>query len=270
MTLKIVVCIKQVPETNKVKIDPVTKTMIRTGVKSIMNPDDKNALEGALKLKDEFTDAKVTVITMGPEQATEILKEAIAMGADRSILLSDRKFAGSDTWATSTIISSAIKKIMQDEGVDIVMCGRQAIDGDTAQVGPQIAEFLDFPIISYVEELKYENSKVHVKRALEDGYFLIEAPTPVVLTAIKELNTPRYPHMKRIFETYGENPERKIERWDASLFKLDETKIGLKGSPTRVKATFTPSRKFEGEMLEGSIMNITRNLVVRLKERQIL
>ncbi len=270
MTLKIIVCIKQVPDTNKVKIDKETGTLIRKGIKSIFNPDDKNALEGALQLKDSIEDVKITVLSMGPGQASAIIKEAISMGADRGILLSDRVFAGSDTWATSTIIASAIKKIQEQDGYDIILCGRQAIDGDTAQVGPQIAEHLKIPIISYVEELKYENNTVKVKRALEDGYFKIECPTPVVLTAIKELNIPRYPHMKRIFETFGENPERPMEVWTADEFELDRSQIGLKGSPTRVKKTFTPAHKFEGEILKGSFNEMAKTLILRLKERQII
>jgi len=270
LTLKIIVCIKQVPDTNKVKIDKETGTLIRKGIKSILNPEDKNALEEALRLKDKIKDVNITVISMGPGQASAVVKEAIAMGADRGILLSDRKFAGSDTWATSTILASAIEKIKEDDGADIIFCGRQAIDGDTAQVGPQIAEHLNLPIISYVEELKYDKNKVQVKRALEDGHFVMECPTPVVLTTIKELNTPRYPHMKRIFETFGDDPIRKIEIWSAENLNLENTKMGLNGSPTRVKNIFTPTRKFEGEILQGNPKEVARQLIVRLKERQII
>jgi len=182
MKINIAVCIKQVPNTNKVKIDKKTGTLIRKGIKSICNPDDKNALEEALRLKDTYDNVKITVISMGPSQATIILKEALAMGADRGILLSDRKFAGSDTLATSTILASALRKIQEEEGIDIIFCGRQAIDGDTAQVGPQIAQHLDLPIISYVQELEYLGDKVQVKRALENGYMLMESQIPVVLT----------------------------------------------------------------------------------------
>ena len=270
MTLKILVCIKQVPDTNNVKIDKETGTLIRKGIKSILNPEDKNALEEALRLKDEIEDVSITVLSMGPKQASAVIKEAIAMGADRGILLSDRNFAGSDTWATSSILSSAIMKIQEEDGLELIFCGRQAIDGDTAQVGPQIAQHLELPIISYVEELKYSKNKVHVKRALEDGYFLVECPTPVVLTAIKKLNIPRYPHMKRIFETFGDNPERPIEIWTSEDINLEKTKMGLNGSPTRVKKVFTPSRKFEGEILEGNAKEVSRQLIVRLKERQII
>jgi len=270
MKLKVLVCIKQVPDTNNVKIDKETGTLIRKGIKSILNPEDKNALEEALRLKDEIGDVFITVLSMGPNQASVVVKEAIAMGADRGILLSDRNFAGSDTWATSAILSSAINKIKEEDGLDLIFCGRQAIDGDTAQVGPQIAQHLKLPVISYVEELKYSENKVLVKRAVEDGHYIVECPTPVLLTAVKQLNTPRYPNMKRIFETFGENPERPIETWTAEDISLAKENMGLNGSPTRVKKIFTPSRKFEGEFLQGNPKEVARQLIVRLKERQII
>ncbi|MHA1474979.1 MAG: electron transfer flavoprotein subunit beta [Promethearchaeota archaeon] len=269
--MNIAVCIKQVPNTNQVKIDKKTGTLIRKGIKSICNPDDKNALEEALRLKDNYANVKITVISMGPSQASIIIKEALAMGADRGILLSDRKFAGSDTLATSTILSSALRKIQEEEVIDIIFCGRQAIDGDTAQVGPQIAQHLDLPIISYVQELEYLGNKVQVKRALENGYMLMESQIPVVLTTINELNTPRYPHMQRIFDVFGENPVIPVETWTADdLPDLDRTQIGLNGSPTRVKKTYTPDRTFKGEILKGDPMDVAQLLVERLKEKQII
>jgi electron transfer flavoprotein beta subunit len=271
MTINIAVCIKQVPNTNQVKIDKKTGTLIRKGIKSICNPDDKNALEEGLKLKDTYDNVKITVISMGPSQAEIIIKEALAMGADRGILLSDRQFAGSDTLATSTILASALRKIQEEEGLDIIFCGRQAIDGDTAQVGPQIAQHLDLPIISYVQELKYLGDKVQVKRALENGYMQIEAQIPVVLTTINELNTPRYPHMQRIFDVFGENPLIPVETWTVDdLPDLDRTQIGLNGSPTRVKKTYTPDRTFKGEILKGDPMDVAQLLVKSLKEKQII
>ena len=271
MTFNIAVCIKQVPNTNQVKIDKKTGTLIRKGIKSICNPDDKNALEEALRLKDNYDNVKITVISMGPSQASIILKEALAMGADRGILLSDRKFAGSDTLATSTILASALRKIQEEEEIDIIFCGRQAIDGDTAQVGPQIAQHLDLPIISYVQELEYLGDKVQVKRALENGYMLMESQIPVVLTTINELNTPRYPHMQRIFDVFGENPLIPVETWTVDdLPDLDRTQIGLNGSPTRVKKTYTPDRTFKGEILKGDPMNVAQLLVESLKEKQII
>ena len=271
MTINIAVCIKQVPNTNQVKIDKKTGTLIRKGIKSICNPDDKNALEEALRLKDTYENVKITVISMGPSQAAIIIKEALAMGADRGILLSDRKFAGSDTLATSTILASALRKIQEEEGLDIVFCGRQAIDGDTAQVGPQIAQHLDLPIISYVQELKYLGDKVHVKKALENGYMEIEAQIPVVLTTVDGLNTPRYPHMQRIFDVFGKNPVIPVETWTVNdLPNLDRTQIGLDGSPTRVKTTYTPDRTFNGEILIGDPADVAQLLVESLKQKQII
>ena len=195
--MKIIVCIKQVPDTTEVKLDPKTGRLIRDGVPSIINPDDKNALEEALHIKDENPDTTVTVVSMGPPQADVAMREALAMGADEAILISGREFGGSDTWATSYIIATAIKKIPD---YDIIFCGRQAIDGDTAQVGPQIAEQLNIPQITYVQKLDIEGDKVIVQRQLEDGYTVVEAKMPVLLTAIKELNTPRYMTPKGIFE----------------------------------------------------------------------
>ena len=188
--MKIIVLMKQVPNTNEVKIDPKTGTLIREGVPSIINPDDKNALEEALKIKEE-KGGSVTVLTMGPPQADFALREALAMGADEAILLTDRVFAGADTWATSLALAKAIQKIGE---YDLIFAGRQAIDGDTAQVGPEIAEHLGLPQVTYVRKVvSLEGNKVVVERALEDGYEVIECQLPAVLTAIKELNVPRYP-----------------------------------------------------------------------------
>jgi len=277
MTINVAVCIKQVPNTNRVKIDKKTGTLIRKGIASICNPDDKNALEEALKLKDNNEDVKITVLSMGPSQAAIVLKEALAMGADRGILLSDRKFAGSDTLATSTILAAALRKIGEQEkknkknGLDIIFCGNQAIDGDTAQVGPQIAQHLDLPIVSYVQEFEYLRNKIIAKRALENGYMKIESRIPVVITTINNLNTPRYPHIGRIFDVYGKNPKIQIETWTAEdLPDLDQTQIGLSGSPTRVRRIFTPDRTFHGEILKGDPIHIAKLLVDRLKQKQII
>jgi electron transfer flavoprotein alpha/beta subunit len=263
--MNIIVCLKQVPDTNEVKIDPVKGTLIREGVPSIINPDDKNALEEALRIKDENENVKVTVLSMGPPQAETALVEAIAMGADEAVLLSDRAFAGSDTWATSTALAAGVKAIGD---YDIVFCGRQAIDGDTAQVGPQIAEHLDLPQITYVEELKLENGKVIAKRALEDGYFVIESEMPVLITAIKELNEPRYPSIKGIYKGYsGEN----IKVLSAKDVDADMDNIGLDGSPTQVNKSFTPpGRGGESEIIEGDPSEQARQLIVRLKEEKII
>jgi len=263
--MNIIVCLKQVPDTNEVKIDPVRGTLIREGVPSIINPDDRNALEEALRIKDRNKDVKVTVLSMGPPQADVALREAIAMGADEAILLSDRAFAGSDTWATSTALSAGLKKIGD---FDIIFCGRQAIDGDTAQVGPQIAEHLDLPQITYVEDLQINGDKVVTKRALEDGHFVIESSMPVLLTAIKELNEPRYPSIKGIYEAHKGD---KVRIWSAKDVDADFDNLGLNGSPTQVNKSFTPpGRSGVGEMLKGNAKESVRDLIIKLKEKQVI
>ncbi|SDZ18462.1 electron transfer flavoprotein beta subunit [Proteiniborus ethanoligenes] len=265
--MRIIVCVKQVPDTNEVRIDPVKGTLIREGVPSIINPDDKNALEEALKIKDTHDDVEVIVLSMGPPQAREALREAIAMGADEAILLSDRAFAGADTWATSITLASAIEKI---GSYDIIFCGRQAIDGDTAQVGPQIGEHLGLPQITYVENLEINGKSITAQRSLEDGYYVVKSDMPVLLTAIKELNNPRYPSVKGIYKSYRDE-EKLIKVWTVEDIDVDREQIGLKGSPTQVKRSFTPeSRKTGGEMLQGNPSEVARQFVVRLKERQII
>ena len=265
--MKIVVCVKQVPDTNEVRINHETGTLIRDGVPSIINPDDKNALEEALRIKDKVDDVNVTVLTMGPPQAKESLNEALAMGADEAILLTDRAFAGSDTWATATILAAAVEKIGD---YDIVFCGRQAIDGDTAQVGPEMAEFLDLPQITYVQELeiKQEDKKVVAKRAIEDGQYIIESSMPVVLTAIKELNEPRYMSTWGIFQNVKNNPVKVMTLDD---LEIDTTQIGLKGSPTNVYKTFVPTNKFEGEILQGDTNREKAvQFMLKMKEKHII
>lgn len=244
--MNIVVCLKQVPDTNEVRINQETGTLIREGVPSIINPDDKNALEEALRLKDE-NGAKVTVISMGPPQAKDALKEALAMGADEAILISDRAFGGSDTWATATIIAAAVEKV---GGYDIVFCGRQAIDGDTAQVGPEMAEFLNIPQITYVKELKVSGGEVEATRFTETGDYVIKAKMPVLITAIKELNKPRYATVKGIFTAYAAGADD-IKVWGLSDLDVDTTQIGLKGSPTNVYKSFVPTKSKASQMIEG-------------------
>lgn len=262
--MKVVVCIKQVPDTNEVKIDPKTGTLIREGVPSIINPDDKHALEGALQLKDKQEDVEVVVVTMGPPQAKVALIEALAMGADSAILVSDRAFAGADTLATSRALAATIKKIGD---ADIIFCGRQAIDGDTAQVGPQIAEHLNYVQVTYVQDYEVNGDTLTVTKALEDGYSVVEVKTPCVLTAIKELNEPRYMSVKGIFEAYN---EKTIDVWNAAQIEVDLEKVGLKGSPTSVFKTFTPAPKGKGIMLEGYDRNTVLDLVNRLKDKKVL
>lgn len=256
---KIIVCLKQVPDTNEIKIDPKTGTLIRDGVPSIINPDDLNALEEALVLKDK-TKAEVVVISMGPPQAKEALNEALTIGADRAILISDRAFAGADTWATSAVLAKTIEKLAP---YDLIICGRQAIDGDTAQVGPQIAERLQLPQITYAKKVTLkENSTLEVERALENGSYIMEGKLPLVITAIKELNIPRYSHAARIFKFYKENA---VEVWGQAELKVDESQIGLKGSPTQVHRSFTPEAKPPGIMLKGSKEEMSKELSSKLK-----
>lgn len=261
--MKLIVCIKQVPDTTEVKLDPKTGRLIRDGVPSIINPDDKNALEAALQIKDENPGTTVTVVSMGPPQADIAMREALAMGADEAILVSGREFGGSDTWATSYIIATAIKKIGD---YDMILCGRQAIDGDTAQVGPQIAEQLGIPQITYVKSLKTDGKKVIAERMLEDGYAVVEADMPVLITAIKELNSPRYMTPRGIFEAYA----KEVKIWGFADVPVDEAKIGLKGSPTNVNRTFSPEQKAGGEMLEGADRNTVKTLVDKLVKKHLL
>lgn len=243
--MKIIVCLKQVPDTNEVKINKETGTLIREGVPSIINPDDMNALEEALKIKDN-TKSEVIVVSMGPPQAKNALKEALAMGADKAYLVSDRAFGGSDTWATATILSSAIEKIGD---YDIILCGRQAIDGDTAQVGPEIAEFLNIPQITYAKDVKINDKKVQVTRYTEFGDLVYKSEMPVLLTAIKDLNTPRYPEIKKIYEAYSNDDN--IEILGLNDLDVDTTQIGLKGSPTNVYKSFVPVKEKHFEMIGG-------------------
>jgi len=262
--VKIIVCVKQVPDTNEIRIDPITGTLIRDGVPSILNPDDRNAIEEALVLKDKNPEANVTVITMGPPQAKEVLLECLAMGADRAILVSDRAFAGADTWATSETLAGTIKKL---GGYDVIFCGRQAIDGDTAQVGPQIAERLNVPQVTYVEALEEQGNDLIVKRKLEDGYEMIKIAKPALLTAIKELNVPRYPSVGGIVTAVQ---EKEVEVWTVNDIDVDLTQIGLKGSPTKVKKSFTPDVKGKGVILEGSPEEVAVKLVANLKSKHLI
>ena len=223
--MKIIVCAKQVPDTTEVRIDPVKGTLIRDGVPSILNPDDANALEAALQIKDANEETTVDVITMGPPQAMEMLRECMAMGADDSYLLSDRAFGGADTCATSTTIAAGIKKM---GGADIIFAGRQAIDGDTAQVGPQIAQRLKLPVVTYVQKVEIQGDKVIVERQLEDGYEKIEVQTPCLLTCVKELNEPRYMTISGIVDAY----KKDITVWNHEDVKLDPAACGLNASLT--------------------------------------
>ena len=265
--MKIIVTAKQVPDTNEVKIDPVKHTLIRDGVPSILNPDDKNALEGALALKDQYPGSTVTVISMGPPQALIMLKECIAMGADDAALLSSRAFGGADTCATSTTIAAGIKKIGD---YDIIFAGRQAIDGDTAQVGPQLAMRLGLPVVSYVQKVVEVNEKERyaiVERQLEDGHEVVKVTLPCVLTCVKELNEPRYMTVGRIIYAC-EKADIKI--WNEKDVELDPADCGLNASPTKVDKSFTPDPKGKGEMLSGTIHEMSAKLVGSLREKHVI
>ena len=260
--MNIIVCIKQVPNTTDVKIDPVKNTLIREGVESIINPFDTYAIEEAVRLKERFT-GKVTVITMGPPQAEAALREAISLGCDEGILVSDRKFAGSDTWATSYTLSCAIKKI----GVfDIILCGKQASDGDTAQVGPGISTHLDIPQVTYVKKIEeIKDGKARVERMTEEGYDILETPIPCLFTVVKEINTPRLPSLKGMMRSKS----AKIAQWSAADINSDPKNLGLDGSPTRVVKIFTPPPRQGGQILKGDTAEVSQKLVEALKDAVI-
>ena len=266
--MKAIVCVKQVPDTSgKVAVNP-DGTLNRASMETITNPDDLNAVEAALKLKDE-TGCKVVVVTMGPAPAEGMLRELLAMGADEAVLVSAREFGGSDTFATSQILAAAVKKIgLEDD--DIVFCGRQAIDGDTAQVGSQIAEKLEIPQISYAAEINKEGNTVTVKRMLEDGFMTIQTQTPCLLTCIKELNVPRYMSLSGIMDCYS----KPVSVYDYNTLKddplIDPTTIGLKGSPTNIFKSFTPPQKGQGKMLEGADKNTCETLAAELLKKHII
>ena len=263
--MNIVVCIKQVPDTKGgVKFNP-DGTLDRAAMLTIMNPDDKAGLEAALRLKEQYG-AEVTVLTMGLPKADEVLREAMAMGADKGILVTDRVLGGADTWATSTTIAGALRNL----DYDLIITGRQAIDGDTAQVGPQIAEKLHLPQITYAADVKKEGDTLTVKRMLEDGYMTIKAQTPCLITCIKELNTPRYMSVSGVFECYS----KPMTVLDYNALKdhplIDATTIGLKGSPTNILTSFTPPQKGAGQMLEGNDMATCEKLAGILLEKHII
>ncbi len=261
--MKIIVCIKQVPNTTEIKIDPVTNTLKRDGVPSIINPDDKAAIEAALQLK-ESCGATVTVLTMGPPQAEKALREALAMGADEAFLLTDRAFGGSDTLATSTIIAAAIKRL----GCDLVLCGRQAIDGDTAQVGPQIAEHLDIPQITYANGLSYnaETGVLTVKRQFEDRYQTLEVSGLCLITVLSTMVKPRYMNMWDIVD----QDAKEIGKITNEDLQLDKSVCGLTGSPTKVKASFTKQLDKTVETVELTAEEAAKTIVAALQQRHLI
>ncbi|MGL5437442.1 MAG: electron transfer flavoprotein subunit beta [Lachnospiraceae bacterium] len=261
--MKIIVCIKQVPDTTEVRLNPETGTLIREGVPSIINPDDKAGLEAALRIKDQCN-ANVIVLSMGPMQADEALREAMAMGADEAYLVSDRAFGGADTWATSSTLASAIRKIGD---YDLIITGRQAIDGDTAQVGPQIAEHLGLANISYAEDIRVEGNAVIVKRQFEDRYHILKAAMPCLITALSELNEPRYMTPGGIADAYRNKEVTLLTRPDLDV---EDGNIGLKGSPTRVFKSFTKAVKGKGTVVAMDAEESAQWLLERLKEKYII
>jgi len=261
--MNIVVCLKQVPGTTQVKIDPETNTLIRQGIENIINPLDTYAIEEGVRLRERFG-GQVTAISMGPPQAETALREAISLGVDAGILLSDPAFAGADTWATSYTLSVAIRKLGQ---YDLVICGRQTLDGDTGQVGPQLAEMLALPFIAYVSRIEeIADGGMRVRRMVEDGYEIMESPLPAVLTVVKEINTPRLPSLRGI----ARSKSAAIPVWGAGEIDIDKDKVGLSGSFTRVIKIFTPQRVCQGEIFQGDLENQVDCLIDRLKDNGLL
>lgn len=266
--MKLIVCVKQVPDTSgKVAVN-ADGTLDRASMQTIINPDDMNAVEAALALKDQLG-CPVIAVSMGPPPAAGMLLELKAMGVDKAVLVSAREFGGSDTFATSQILAAAIKNLGVDKD-DIIFCGRQAIDGDTAQVGPQMAEKLHLPQVTYAADIQKDGDTLTIKRMLEDGYMTIKAQTPCLITCIKELNTPRYMSVSGVFECYS----KPMKVLDYEALKdhelIDATTIGLKGSPTNILTSFTPPQKGAGQMLEGNDMATCEKLAGILLEKHII
>lgn len=261
--MNIIVCLKQVPGTTEVKIDPETNTLIRQGIENIINPFDTYAIEEAVQLKEKHG-GKVTVITMGPSQADVALREAISLGADEAVLLSDRAFAGADTWATAYTLSRAVIKIGD---YDLIICGRQTIDGDTGQVGPELSEMLGIPFIAYVSKLEELNDNtLQVQRMVEEGHEVIETNLPAVITVSKEINVPRLPSLRGIMKSKS----AKIATWGIAELGVDESMVGLAGSSTQVIKVFFPQRISQAEILEGSPERQVDSLVEKLKDGSLL
>ncbi|MGE5593385.1 MAG: electron transfer flavoprotein subunit beta/FixA family protein [Betaproteobacteria bacterium] len=271
--MNVAVLIKQVPETTDVKINRETNTLMREGVASIINPFDMYAIEEALRIREKHG-GKVTVITMGPPQAEQALREGLALGADEAVLLTDRAFAGADTLATSYTLAKAIEKL---GGFDLVICGKQAADGDTAQVGPEVAENLDLPHVTYVRKIEElcpgpcgsdgARGFIRVQRMTEEGYEVIESPLPALITVVKEINEPRMPSIRGMLRA----KKAAITTWTAADLGVDPGRVGLVGSPTRVIRVFTPEQRRRGEIIEGAtVQEKVRNLVAKLKETHLV
>lgn len=266
-----VVCVKQVPDSSEVRVDPETNTLIREGVPSIINPYDAHAVEEAVRLKEKYG-GKVTVISMGPPQAEEVIRKSIQFGADEGILLSDRKFAGSDTLATSYVLTQGIKKLAEREPFDLIFCGKQAIDGDTAQVGPGIAARLKIPQLTYVlniEEINVEEKTIKLHRKLEGMREVINAKLPALLTVVQDLNELRYASLPNMIRAARYRPQV----WTTENIEVEDDKIGLNGSPTAVRKIFAPPEREGGEIIPGGQENpekTARKLVERLLKEEII
>jgi electron transfer flavoprotein beta subunit len=261
--MNIIVLVKQVPDTSEVKINRETNTLIRDGVPSIINPYDMYALEEAIRLREQHG-GKVTAITMGPPQASEALKEAVAMGADDVVLLSDRAFAGADTWATSYTLAKGIKKI---GNFDLVIAGKQAIDGDTAQVGPETADMLGIPFVAYIRKIeRAENNKIIVERMMDEGYDVVETSLPALITVVKEINQPRLPSLKGKMKAKS----LKVTTWTAQDIEADHNLCGLKGSPTKVVKIFPPAPRGQREVLSGTLEEQVSAVTKKLKEQSLI
>jgi len=263
--MRIIVLVKQVPDTTEIKLNPKTGSLEREGVKSILNPDDRHAVEAGIRLKEEYG-GTVTVLSMGPEQAIDVVSEALGMGGDAGVLLTDRVFAGADTWATSTTLGLAIRKIGSG---DLIICGRQAIDGDTAQIGPQVAEMLNLNQATSVCNIHaVEGKKIIVSQRCEEGFKKVRLPLPALLTVTDELNEPRYPLVSSLLDACsGSLP---IQCWNAADLGLQASQAGLEGSLTQVIKTFSPKSGRDGELFSGDAKTAVANLVERLRSHQLV
>ena len=262
--MKIIVTVKQVPGTQEVKIDPKTGALIREGVPSIINPEDKNAIEEALRLKKSSDDGEVTVLSMGPIQAESTLREALSMGVDRAILVSDRAFAGADTLATSYTLSMAIKKI---EKYDLILCGSQTIDGETGQVGPQLAEWLDLPQATYAEEINIQGNVVTVKSNFDSVIRMIEMKTPALITVSNRINKPRFKTMNGVLRAFR---DKEVVTWAKEDLKLNPMRIGINGSPTWVRKTFVPRHSREGIVIDKQAAESAGDILDFILEKALL
>ncbi|MDH4179068.1 MAG: electron transfer flavoprotein subunit beta/FixA family protein [Armatimonadota bacterium] len=256
--MNIVVCIKQVPESTEVRVDPETNALIREGVKSIVNPVDENAIEAALQLRDAHG-GKVTVVSMGPPQAEEALRQALAMGVDEAILLVDNAFRGSDTLATSYALAAAVRKVGE---VDLILCGKQAIDGDTGQVGPGLAERLGMPQVTFAIGLEVADGKLRARRVLDDLFEVLEVRPPALVTVVKQVNDPRHPSMRNVLKA----KRAEVVKWGIDDLGADAKQAGFDGSPTQVVRVWPPEKRSGGKTLEGSAEEIAEELAKAIKE----